>query len=329
LRLLTLTGNTLNQLPAALGGRPLLQKLMLAGNRLSDLPSSLAESTALELVRLSSNRFETFPPWLARLPKLAWISWSGNPVERDLAPAVAEPVSWADLDIGDRLGGGASGDVHRATWRSDNLNEPFSVAVKLFRGSMTSDGSPDAEIAACLAAGQHPNLTAALGSLSDHPEQREGLLMPLLPAHWRPLAAPPNLWTCSRDVYADNIQVSARAGIRVARGIAGATAHLHSRGLLHGDLYAHNVLWDGQDGEAALTDFGAACVLPAGAEEEFWQRIEVRAWGVLLEELLERCSPAPATGGLIELQDLARACVQPDTASRPLMTDVLQFLKDE
>jgi hypothetical protein len=157
---------------------------VLAGNRLSDLPSSLAELTALELVRLSSNRFETFPPWLARLPKLAWISWSGNPVERDLAPAVAEPVSWADLDIGDRLGGGASGDVHRATWRSDNLNEPFSVAVKLFRGSMTSDGSPDTEIAG---GGATPQSYGGAGEPVGSPGAKRGaidaaLAGPLAPA---------------------------------------------------------------------------------------------------------------------------------------------------
>jgi serine/threonine protein kinase len=278
----------------------------------------------LELVRLSSNRFETPPTWLAQLPKLAWISWSGNPLERSLAPAVAEPVSWRDLDIGERLGGGASGDVHRATWRSDNLDAPFPVAVKLFRGSMTSDGSPDAEIATCLAAGQHRNLTAALGRVSDHPERKDGLLMPLLPVRWRALAAPPSLGTCSRDVYADNMRLSTTAARRLAHGVGGGGAHLHARGLLHGDLYSHNVLWDAQAGEAALTDFGAACVLPLGEEGELWQRTEVRAWGVLLDELLERCSPA-AAAGLSELQGLARACKQPHTASRPSMADVLQF----
>jgi hypothetical protein len=298
MRWLTLTQNAIEQLPATLGERPLLQKLMLAGNLLRNLPSSLADSTFLELVRLSSNRFETLPTWLAQLPKLAWISWSGNPVERRLAPAVAEPVSWGDLDIGERLGGGASGDVHRATWRSDSLNAPLPVAVKLFRGSMTSDGSPDAEIATCLAAGQHRNLMAALGRVLDHPERKDGLLMPLLPAHWRALAAPPSLGTCSRDVYADNMRLTGTAAIRLAHGVAAATAHLHTRGLLHGDLYAHNVLWDGEDGEAALTDFGAACALPSGEEGELWQRTEVRAWGVLLDELLERCSPA-AEAGLI------------------------------
>ncbi|HMK88270.1 MAG TPA: leucine-rich repeat-containing protein kinase family protein [Methylocystis sp.] len=324
LRWLTLTENRIERLPVALGARPRLQKLMLAGNALADLPDSLADAPSLELVRLSSNFFESLPPWLARLPKLAWISWNGNPLERDLAPAVAAaPVLWADLDIGERLGGGASGHVHRAAWRAGE-GDPVPVAVKLFRGAMTSDGAPSAEIATCLAAGQHPNLTAALGRLSDHPEGRDGLLMPLLPAHWRPLAAPPSLQTCSRDVYADDLRLSAAAALRIARGVASATAHLHARGLLHGDLYAHNVLWDGVDGEAALGDFGAASVLPADDEGGLWRRTEIRALGLLLEEVLTRCAPTPSETPA--LQELARDCVRPDAARRPAIDDVVETL---
>jgi serine/threonine protein kinase len=190
---------------------------------------------------------------------------------------------------------------------------------------MTSDGSPAAEIATCLAAGQHPNLTTALGRLSEHPECKEGLLMPLLPPDWHPLAAPPSFVTCSRDVYSAELRLSPAAVMRVARGIASAAAHLHARGILHGDLYAHNVLWDGGEGGAALSDFGAASVLPLGEEGRLWQRTEVRAWGVLLDELLERCSPAPAE--LIKMRELVRACVQPDTMHRPLMADVIQSLE--
>lgn len=326
LRWLILTENRIEQLPEALGERPLLQKLMLAGNRLRNLPSSLADASSLELVRLSSNGFDALPPWLAQLPSLAWISWNGNPLQRDLAPAIATPVFWADLDIGAHLGRGSSGQVHRGLWRAEKLSEPISVAVKLFLGAMTSDGSPQSEITTCLAAGQHPNLTAALGRLVDHPEGRDGLLMPLLPAHWRPLAAPPNLSTCSRDVYSSELRLTPTTALQLARGVASATAHLHSKGLLHGDLYAHNVLWDGQNGDAALSDFGAACVLPVGEEGGLWQRTEVRAWGLLLGELLERCTGASAE--LVKLQDLVHACVQPHTASRPSMADVAEFLSD-
>jgi Leucine-rich repeat (LRR) protein len=89
LRWLTLTDNRIDHLPAALGERPLLQKLMLAGNRIATLPDSLAGAENLELIRLSCNRLAALPPWLGRLPRLAWIAYAGNPAEPETEPAAA------------------------------------------------------------------------------------------------------------------------------------------------------------------------------------------------------------------------------------------------
>ena len=90
--------------------------------------------------------------------------------------------------------------------------------------------------------------------------------MPLLPAQWRPLAGPPSLESCSRDVYDPALRFTRPEIVeRLARDTAAAAAHLHARALLHGDLYAHNILWDGATGDSVLSDFGAACCLPAGA----------------------------------------------------------------
>ncbi len=324
LRWLTLTDNRIDRLPDALGERPHLQKLMLAGNRLRSLPASLADAESLELIRLSANRFEILPHWLLKLPRLAWISWAGNPVERRLSPSVAAFVPWADLDIHERLGEGASGHVHRALWRADDTGRTRAVALKIFKGAMTSDGLPEREMATCLAAGEHPNLTSALGRVPDHPNGMDALLMPLLPGHWRILAGPPSAASCSRDVYDPGLCINPSSLLRIARGVATAAAHLHARDLLHGDLYAHNVLWDGRSGEATLSDFGAACVLPTGEDGDAWRRIEVRAWGLLLGELLAHCTPKPAE--LTKLRDLELSCVQSDTLARPLMTEVLQTL---
>lgn len=321
LRWLTLTDNRIDRLPDALGERPHLQKLMLAGNRLQNLPARLANAELLELIRLSANRFEILPHWLPELPRLAWISWAGNPVERQLSPCTTALVPWIDLDIHERLGEGASGHVHRALWRPDNGGRSRAVALKLFKGAMTSDGLPEREMAACLAAGEHPNLTAALGRVLDHPDGADALLMPLLPGHWRVLAGPPSAASCSRDVYDPGLRITPSSLHRIARGVATAAAHLHARDLLHGDLYAHNILWDGRAGEATLSDFGAACVLPTGEDGDAWRRIEVRAWGLLLGELLARCTPEPAD--LTKLRGLELACVQNDTLARPLMTEVL------
>ncbi|WP_457798024.1 leucine-rich repeat-containing protein kinase family protein [Methylocystis sp. S23] len=324
LRWLTLTDNRIERLPEALGARPALQKLMLAGNRLKSLPSTLAHAPNLELVRLSANSLEALPGWLARLPSLAWISWAGNPFEPEPAAEDAALASWADIDLDGLLGEGASGRVYRASWRSRAGADPRPVALKIFKGTMTSDGLPEREMRACLASGAHPNLTAALGRLKDHPDGAEALLMPLLPAHWRPLARPPSLESCSRDIYDPALRLDVATAKAIARGVGAAAAHLHGRGLLHGDLYAHNTLWDGASGAAALSDFGAACALPEGAEADAWRRVETRAWGLLLGELIERCVGDPAE--LREMRALAEICVQPDPRLRPLMAEALDAL---
>ncbi|SFL96563.1 leucine-rich repeat-containing protein kinase family protein [Methylorubrum salsuginis] len=323
LRWLTLTDNRIAHLPDALGERPHLQKLMLAGNALTALPPTLESAKNLELVRLAANAFETLPPWLADLPRLAWIAWAGNSFEGQAAPARVPDVPWGQLEPGILLGEGASGRIVSALWKPPT-GPAQTVALKLFKGTMTSDGLPEREMAACLAAGRHPNLTGALGQVVDHPDGAQGLLMPLLPSDWRVLAGPPSLESCSRDVYDPALRLGSAVALRIARDVARGAAHLHARGLLHGDLYAHNTLWDGTVGEAVLSDFGAASLLPSGPAGAAWQRIETRAFGLLLGELLDRCVSEPEE--IARLRDLERACVQADVAARPLMTEVVEAL---
>lgn len=316
LRWLTLTDNRIARLPAALGERPLLQKLMLAGNQIAALPDSLSAAGNLELIRLACNRLDTLPPWLTRLPRLAWIAYAGNPAEPATEPAPVARVPWTELAVGELLGEGASGRVYRAVWRGE------AVALKLFKGAMTSDGLPAREMEACLAAGTHPALTGALGRLDGHPEGAEGLLLRLLPAEWRVLAGPPSLASCSRDVYDPTLWLDPEQALRIARSVAEAVAHLHRRGLLHGDVYAHNTLWDAGTGAAVLSDFGAASALPEGLEGASLTRIEVRAVGILLGELIDRCD-APSG----DLRALIQTCIEPDLSRRPAMADVVAALE--
>lgn len=319
-RWLTLTDNCLTVLPDALGERPALQKLMLSGNSLDRLPDSLAGSENLELLRLAANRLDALPAWLTDLPRLAWLAWSGNPLDRHVTIPAENTIDWADLTPGALLGQGASGQVHAAIWATPDSGSR-SVAVKLFKGAMTSDGLPEQEMAACLAAGEHPHLTGALGRLEGHPDGVAGLLMPLLPSHWRVLADPPSRESCSRDVYDPALRLDLDVALRIACGIGAAAAHLHGRGMTHGDLYAHNVLWDGDQGQAVLSDFGAASFLPQGREEGL-ERLEVLAWGRLLEELLatSRQTVSPPIAAL------AAHCVQPDPRARPSLAEALDAL---
>lgn len=298
LRWLILTDNALPELPAGIGRCHRLQKLMLAGNRLRALPASLAACERLELLRLSANHFEeaeaALPDWLLALPQLAWLALAGNPFSdawaREHATASeAVAVPWSELVIGEPLGEGASGHILAAQWQRPGVGLQ-DAAVKLFKGAVTSDGLPRSEMAACLAVGSHPNLVAVEGRLTGHPEGREGLLMRRIPPGHRNLAGPPSFASCTRDVYAEGLRFSGAQARRLVAGVASALAQLHARGLLHGDLYAHNVLI-ADDGEPLLGDFGAAAFLPLRdpARRAALQRLDQRAFGWLVDEIAQRC----------------------------------------
>lgn len=304
LRSLVLTDNQLRTVPTGIGRCTGLRKLMLTGNQLHDLPAELAGCTQLELLRIASNRFAVLPLVLFDLPRLAWLAFAGNPVSDAAQPAAATPagagIPWASLQLQHQLGEGASGVIYQALWQQAGNaaagDAVQRVAVKIFKGNISSDGLPRSEMAACLHAGNHPNLIPVHGPVIDHPDGASGLVMALVDTRFKNLAGPPSLDSCTRDVYDADARISLDAVLRIAQGVAAAAAHLHARGLVHGDLYAHNILHS-DDGTAMLGDFGAASFFPAGnggaAQAQALQRIEMRAFSHLLGELLARCG-APA-----------------------------------
>jgi serine/threonine protein kinase len=145
------------------------------------------------------------------------------------------------------------------------------------------------------------------------------------------LAGPPSLDSCTRDIYAADTRFALPAVLRMALGIASAAAHLHARGILHGDLYAHNILRNDQ-GECLLGDFGAASFFDPkdSARAQALQRIEARAFGCLLAEWLARCDGA-GTGHDAALQvmlALQARCLDADPAARPLLAEIAHTLAD-
>ena len=322
LRWLILTDNQISQLPDELGARPLLQKLMLAGNHLAQLPQSLANCHNLELLRIASNRFTQLPQWLLALPSLTWLAYAGNPVEMAVevqADDATPNIPWAELELAEVLGEGASGVIRKALWKASGK----PVAVKLYKGTITSDGSPLHEMQACIAAGLHPNLIKVEGRVVGHPDDQAALVMDLIDPSYRNLAALPSLASCTRDIYAPDTRFSIEVALRMARGIASVAAHLHRHGITHGDLYGHNILWN-EAGDCLLGDFGAASFHATAdtLETRALQRIEVRAFGVLLGELLERVE-AGVSGELLALRD---RCCQPDVLARPGFEEIEALL---
>lgn len=319
LRWLILTDNCISQLPNELGERPLLQKLMLAGNRLAHLPESLAQCQNLELLRIASNHLTQLPHWLLTMPSLTWLAYAGNPVEMavDVATDDATPnIPWSELELGDVLGEGASGIIRKARWTSQAL----PVAVKLYKGTITSDGSPLHEMQACIAAGLHPNLIKVEGRVVGPPDDQAALVMDLIDPSYRNLAALPSLASCTRDIYEHGTRFSIEVALRIARGIASVAAHLHRHGITHGDLYGHNILWNAA-GDCLLGDFGAASFHATvdTLETRALQRIEVRAFGVLLGELLERVD---AGFDIKPLEALQKSCCQPEVLARPSFEEI-------
>jgi hypothetical protein len=318
LRWLILTDNRLSELPDALGERAALQKLMLSGNQLKVLPEAMAGCVNLELVRLASNRFEQLPEWLLNLPKLSWLAMAGNPCSMppvSVEGEALEEVKWQELELKEKLGEGASGLIYRALRQDGN-----DVAVKVFKGAVTSDGLPENEMKASIAAGRHAHLIEVLGRVRGHPQGMEGLVMTLLDPRYRNLAGPPSFESCTRDVYGEDVCFAPSQVLAIARSMASVALQLHDRGLMHGDFYAHNMVWDGGEG-CLLGDFGGASFYDRERSGAGFERLEVRAFGCLLEELLDRCDEAPP-----HLRQLQWQCLDQDVTRRPRFAEIVAQL---
>ncbi|KAJ0167277.1 Protein lap1 [Colletotrichum tanaceti] len=326
LRWLILTNNRIEALPRDIGRCSRLQKCMLAGNNLTSLPDDMSACRKLGLLRLSANKLADLPPWLFEMPELAFLSVAGNPccaVSLAEELALLRKVGWHDLEVGGLLGHGASGDIFEARWMvADAVME--HVAVKLFKGEVTSDGTPLDEMAACLAAGSHDNLISTLASIQDHPE-KHGLVMQLIPPHYQALGLPPSLQTCTRDRYEPEKSLSLGTVLEVLRGVAAAARHLHQRKVSHCDLYAHNILFN-ETGHAMLGDFGAATIYEHIDRFDF-ERLEMLAFGHLVEDMLGLVKVGDEDGGghkaLQELRALHTRCSTSIVRERPTFAEAL------
>ena len=326
---LILTDNRLEELPSSL---PLgLRKVMLTNNRLRALPDALLRCRDLELIRLADNDLSALPAGFLEMPKLSWVALAGNPLIEQRRAPLPEPrwIAADDLIVQEQLGAGGGGFVHRAVWASTPEAEP--VAVKIFRNpDSVSDGDPRHEIDLGSAL-QHPNVIRVIGASR---EPRLGLVLELLDTRtrWTELGKPPNFDTCTRDTYAEDARFAPSHVLRTLRGVAAACAHLHSKGFTHGDLYSHNTLVDISNGEAKVGDFGAAYNYePIGGDggAALIERLEVRAFGCMAEELLSRLKPSDdgSTASLPgQMAPLVARCMALEVAARPSFDEVVDAL---
>ncbi|MFP8967346.1 leucine-rich repeat domain-containing protein [Pokkaliibacter sp. CJK22405] len=288
-RWLILTDNRVASLPERLGMLKRLQKLMLAGNQLTALPASLRQCHHLELLRISANLLTSFPDVVLDLPRLCWLAFAGNPFcESHSEHGEFPQVSMEDLQIHDVLGQGASGVISRGSWKRNIHGFSDEVAVKVFKGEVTSDGYPLDELEACLSLGQHPNLVTPLARM--HSAGHAGLVMELIPADYRNLGQPPSLASCTRDTFTAGQSFRIQTLSRFIEQMQSVASHLQEHSISHGDLYAHNVLVN-DEGHVLFGDFGAASRYHflAKYQREGIAQIEARALTCFIEDMLGLC----------------------------------------
>ncbi|NQZ38723.1 MAG: serine/threonine-protein kinase [Moritella sp.] len=289
LRWLILTDNRLEVLPDSLGERPRLQKLALAGNCLTELPQTMSQCHNLELVRISANRLTVYPEQLFGLPKLAWCAFSGNPfsqtnVSIDSVPQLAS----SSYTLQNVLGQGASGVISKAVWNEQQTQFPDEIAVKVFKGEVTSDGYPEDELQACLKVGNHPSLVQSLAQVKE--DGYLALIMNLIPAHYANLGLPPCFNSCTRDTFPTGFSLSITQIDKIVTQMEDVFAHLHDNQVCHGDLYAHNTLFD-VDANIIFGDFGAATMyhMLTDTQQAQVKQIEHRALLHFIDDLLSVC----------------------------------------
>lgn len=341
-RWLILTDNQIEMLPDSMGQLHRLQKLALAGNRLQALPASMSDCKNLELARLSANNLSSMPDWLFQLPKLAWLAFSGNEFNRvshlsevdnkDAPKASVIDVPLADIELSELLGEGASGLIYRGDW----LTQPQSlqgtdnhIAVKIFKGDVTSDGYPQDELDCCLSAGEQENLIKVIAKLDQtDTEKKLGLVMELIPSSFYNLGLPPSLITCTRDTFNEGTVFDVYTIAKIVSQMANTMTHLYENGISHGDVYAHNTMINDQ-ADVLFGDFGAATNLTSLSkiQRAAMERIEVRAFACLVEDLLQLNSAKTAAEKqkLEALTALKNSCMSNDSNMRPSFVEIQQL----
>lgn len=309
---LILTDNQLTQLPNDFGRYTKLRKVAMAGNQLASLPDSMQQCRDLGLLRLSLNQFESFPDWLFELPKLAWLALGANPACPVPEAQAITAHSLSDYQLLEKLGEGASGVIYQARF----AQEPEPVALKQFKGWITSDGCPKDEMNNYLNAGDHPNLIAVKAKLKDC--DLPGLVMELVPASFSVLGQPPSFETCTRDTFTQGQSLTLLKLTQLAQQVVNVMAHLHQQQITHGDLYAHNMLVN-EEQQLYLGDFGAATALNAlpQKQQQLFCALEVRAFGYWLLDMQSLLSADESAEFEQRFAALVQLSMQPKVSSRP------------
>jgi Leucine-rich repeat (LRR) protein len=274
---LILTNNLINKI-VNLGNLINLRKLMLSGNMLNSLSFEIVKCQKLELIRLSNNQFNSVPQCIFELNNLAWISMANNPcfplpkLNPDKQYINRENVKYIEP-----IGEGTSGIVYKSMFKNKE------VAIKKYKGKMTSDGLSTNEIFILSSIKAHNNLIEVIGYLyGEKKEDIDGIIMPLF-KEYNSIGLPPTFETVTRDFYEKKI-INPKY---IIEQIENVVNHLHTNNIIHGDLYAHNIIYNAYKKHAVLTDFGASFIISNKDLLNKFIKIENRALNILKNELIK------------------------------------------
>ena len=289
-------------------------------SELEPIADALGDSARLNWAELAREHPESAAVLerLHALEKLAEAHRRARDEARDAPGSPPMAFRWGPLDVHERIGEGAFGEVFRA--RDPVLRR--DVALKLRRADAAGPASAWLEEARRLARVSHPNVIAVLGV--DEHDGRAGLWTELVRGE-----------TLEARLAREGPMPAAEVAV-VGVDLCRALAAVHAGGVLHGDLKLSNVMREGGEGvphpgRVVLMDFGSGqdgppasptTWTPLSAAPEVlrggpvYARSDQYALGALLYRLLTGRHPIEA-GSLAELIERAGSRTPPLRDLRP------------
>lgn len=214
-------------------------------------------------------------------------------------------IDFKDLEIGARIGGGSSGDIHRGTYHA------HTVAIKVINLLGDDENDDILELrdftgtellnmfnreVSTMRAARHKNLLQFIGACSSWPKLyivTELMLGNVLKSRG------PRMVTTSSPTTANPVDEDMMKSVQILRDAARGVDYLHRKGIMHRDLKGANLLVDNH-GVVKVSDFGLAKNFDAEkafalidfASKKTWREETKREAG---SEILPRGSPMLST----------------------------------
>eukprot|EP00798_Chlamydomonas_sp_ICE-L_P006154 gene6154-2765_t len=300
---LKLGRNQINSVPSEIADMTQLTNLDLAFNTIGKVPNEISNLCSLTTCNLMGNQLTCLPDTFRdKMPNMRLIGLKSNQLT-ELPPSFTSLTSLVELFITNNQLKTFPEACLKASDRE--------VAVKVFRADVSPDGRTEEEV--CIAcAVDHPNLTrvGALVLNGDEVGSRPSLMMDIVAG--TPMALKPTSEHLLRCKWSPGTTFSTTAVVKIASGVASALE----------DVYAHNILVD-EHYFATICDFGASFWYQK-SETNFWEGMEVRAFGLFLKDLVDRIdesetksetTPSPA-------HDLVDRCLNTSFNLRPAFKEI-------